>query len=780
MDTVQPADVRELIVSSRNGVVRVAVAFETKAGALGRRATTRRAHALVKKLVLEGAMRGYNSNTFLIFDARISTRVQDWLGGTSTSGQVRSQAFHDLEHALILSFCFFEAEVGDSLAELGPFLRNLHRRISNPDVGRLDLATTSQASVAFDDNMYVESYGNSSVLDLVDAAGQPLALPAWWMQGVTFHVGMCLGYQANAELPLKITTKVTSDGSVASGTLTTGPLGEGLGVSAFDGGTKCAQHPTAACPAAPCPPAAAITRAIWSCDVVALKPLHTAIPTAPSPRPHRALTAPSPRPLTAPNAPPHRYIPSKTLISVDADPSGPHKHACNLEPIFGAMDDECQVGGGKLEPCGPIRGIRFKPLAFKVNQTLGQHRFRASRRLAAGRFRIGLIESYHPLAKTVEGLAMELTEDPVISNGVAIFPGDLKPHLLGDSKFEEAVVGRNSANTKYPNIHSMCDWNCMLTEEFIKAPQLTMRDHVEQGAAGEFLYQSDKCHASLRLHVQLNPVTEAAFSALPMIEAAAESDMNNATATLLRQACETLFEAASFTGTSNKVHEYLGSLQSAASICIGATRHSRERPQPRIDREAAEEAAAEQAAAANPHCDLPVGRGLATSRGRAAGRGRGRAAGRGRGRGRGRGSGTASAAELLLPDLIQPLTLTSKLWSATKKAVHVKGLGQNKALQLHALYPTCAELSEASREGAHGKVEALKARLKEELLAGQKLPQAPVLESRAPLEPAARSAQLLQPSPAFLIVVGAFGRHYHGDRCCTGGFVRSQGNGRAR
>ena len=305
MDTVQPADVRELIVSSRNGVVRVAVAFETKAGALGRRATTRRAHALVKKLVLEGAMRGYNSNTFLIFDARISTRVQDWLGGTSTSGQVRSQAFHDLEHALILSFCFFEAEVGDSLAELGPFLRNLHRRISNPDVGRLDLATTSQASVAFDDNMYVESYGNSSVLDLVDAAGQPLALPAWWMQGVTFHVGMCLGYQANAELPLKITTKVTSDGSVASGTLTTGPLGEGLGVSAFDGGTKCAQHPTAACPAAPYPPAAASSRARWSCDVVALKPLHTAIPTAPSPprpltapspRPHRALTTPSNRP----------------------------------------------------------------------------------------------------------------------------------------------------------------------------------------------------------------------------------------------------------------------------------------------------------------------------------------------------------------------------------------------------------------------------------------------------------------------------------------------------
>ena len=69
--------------------------------------------------------------------------------------------------------------------------------------------------------MHVESYGNSGVLDLVDAAGQPLALPAWWMRGVTFHVGMCLGYQANAKLPLKITTKAISDGNVARGTLIT-------------------------------------------------------------------------------------------------------------------------------------------------------------------------------------------------------------------------------------------------------------------------------------------------------------------------------------------------------------------------------------------------------------------------------------------------------------------------------------------------------------------------------------------------------------------------------
>jgi hypothetical protein len=382
------------------------------------------------------------------------------------------------------------------------------------------------------------------------------------------------------------------------------------------------------------------------------------------------------------------------------------------------------VGSGKPEPCGPIRGIRYKPLAIAVNQTLGQHRFRANTRIPAGRYHLSFIESYHPLSKTVEGLAMELTEDPVISNGVAIFPGDLKPHLLGDSKFEEAVVGRNGANTKYPNIHSACDWECMLSPDFTEAPQLTMRDHVEQGAAGEFLYQTEKCHSSLRLHVQLNPVTEAALSTLQMIEAAGEAIMDDAAAALLRPACETLFEAASFTGTSHKVHEYLGSLQSASALCIGATRHSRERPQPRIDAEATEEAAAEEAAAANSHCDL-LGRG-----GRAAGGG-GRAAGRGRGRGRGRGSGTASAAELLLPDLIQSGTLTSKLWSPDKKSIHVKGLGQNKALQLHAMYPTCAELSEASSDGAHGKVEALKARLKEELLVGQKLPQAPVLEMPA-------------------------------------------------
>ena len=58
-------------------------------------------------------------------------------------------------------------------------------------------------------------------------------------------------------------------------------------------------------------------------------------------------------------------------------------------------------------------------------------------------------------------------------------------------------------------------------------------------------------------------------------------------------------------------------------------------------------------------------------------------------------------------------------------------MGQNKALQLHAMYPTCADLSEASRDGAHSKVETLKARLKAELLPGQKLPQAPVLETLA-------------------------------------------------
>jgi hypothetical protein len=92
VETVRSADVRELIVSTRDGTLRVAVAFKTTAGALGRRATTRRAHALASKLVLEGAMQGYNSNTFIIFDARIATRVQDWLGGTSTSGQARSQA----------------------------------------------------------------------------------------------------------------------------------------------------------------------------------------------------------------------------------------------------------------------------------------------------------------------------------------------------------------------------------------------------------------------------------------------------------------------------------------------------------------------------------------------------------------------------------------------------------------------------------------------------------------------------------------------------------------
>ena len=55
VETVRSADVRELIVSTRDGTLRVAVAFKTTAGALGRRATTRRAHALASKLVLEGA-----------------------------------------------------------------------------------------------------------------------------------------------------------------------------------------------------------------------------------------------------------------------------------------------------------------------------------------------------------------------------------------------------------------------------------------------------------------------------------------------------------------------------------------------------------------------------------------------------------------------------------------------------------------------------------------------------------------------------------------------------
>lgn len=107
------------------------------------------------------------------------------------------------------------------------------------------------------------------------------------------------------------------------------------------------------------------------------------------------------------------------------------------------MADECQVGTGKPVPCGRIQGIRYKPKVFAVNQTLGQHRFRANKRLPKGRYRISFIESYHPLSKTVEGLVTELTEDPVISNGAAVFPGDLFAHALGDSKWEESVLGRS-------------------------------------------------------------------------------------------------------------------------------------------------------------------------------------------------------------------------------------------------------------------------------------------------------------------------------------------------
>ena len=112
---------------------------------------------------------------------------------------------------------------------------------------------------------------------------------------------------------------------------------------------------------------------------------------------------------------------------------------------------------------------------------------------------------------------------------------------------------------------------------------------------------------------------------------------------------------------------------------------------------------------------LPYSRGAGRGVGRGAGRGRG---GRARGRGRGRASGTASVPELLLPDRIQPEMPPSKLWSPDKKMIHVKGLGQNKAQQLYSMYSTCEELSETSREAAHNKIEALKARLKAEIVCG--------------------------------------------------------------
>lgn len=182
-----------------------------------------------------GGYEAMNAHAFIIFDARIAQRIQTWLGGSSTSGQIRPQAFNDLEHKLLLQYAFFEVEMPDKLDALLPFLRRLFLRLVHEHANKLRFeGTNTEARLSCVDGLFLSSAGQHTV-ELVDAEGNPRVLEPHWIPHMTFDIGCGKGYPADASLELKISDS-SGSGAGATATLLTDARGVGIGISGFAGG----------------------------------------------------------------------------------------------------------------------------------------------------------------------------------------------------------------------------------------------------------------------------------------------------------------------------------------------------------------------------------------------------------------------------------------------------------------------------------------------------------------------------------------------------------------
>ena len=543
------SDMGVLYVSAAGGRLHLVVGFDpsharaeewAQAVADARAPTQWDGHDVAPPCVMCGGYTAVNTYSFWIADARIATRMQTWLGGTSTSGQFRSQAF-SLDHTVALSYPMFEAEVSDSLEKLRPYLRRVYPRQVNlapgSIIGSAAKLPVVASAVAPEVLLLVHSSGP---IELVAAgpgcspttadACERVPVPQRWVTGKPAVVAAGCGhrYEANARLPLKITDESGGDG--AQGYVLTGHAGEVLGYEGLVAGSG--------------------------------------------------------------------YVKESTRISVDADPAEGGVR-CGLKPNVNS-DQTCKVDGVDV-PCGGLSGFdltlqRYTLVSssgtLKAKPSVGKLKKSSLPPPLVRLFSLSVIEENDAQPFGVEELLIGLTLQPVTvqlptstrlgpaGGRLALLPNSLSENFLvlvtGDSVFLEGALGRLKANSLHPLCLRWCDRACLSTAEHVDAPRISTMEFNQYGALAEFTFSVESCRTSLKLGAQLAPAFDAMYAAALALgvllgllarRGSAAAVMKDEWVAEAKPVCQRLLKASDFKAAA-KIQAALFNAQRAAQVCL--------------------------------------------------------------------------------------------------------------------------------------------------------------------------------------------------------------------